>query len=1176
MLPACGTFAAGIGAMDFRILGPLEVHSGGAPVALGGSRQRALLAILLLNANQVVSSDRLIDEIWGADPPESAAKALQGYVSALRKALDPGRERGGKGEVVVTRSPGYVIHLEPEQLDLARFDRLRDEARQAAAAGDPAGARAMLGEALSLWRGQPLADFAYEAFAQAEIDRLQELRLGTLEERIDADLALGRHADVIAELEGLIDQHPLRERLRGQLMLALYRSGRQAEALQAYQHAREALTDELGIEPNRELRELQRAILTQDPSLDLVSPVMEAEGDADTGRGAFVGREAELEELSKGLDAAVAGRGRLFLLVGEPGIGKSRLAEEVTRQARARGVRVLLGRCWEAGGAPAYWPWVQSLRTLVELSDPGALRSQLGSGAGDVAQLVPELRELFPDLPQPPLETEGARFRLFDSAARFLRNAAAARPLAIVLDDLHAADEPSLLLLRFVASELGGSRILVVGTYRDVDPTVQDPLASSLAELAREQVTHRLELGGLTEQGVARYIELGSGETPPRDLVAAIHAETEGNPLFVGEVARLLAAEGRLAETDANALWTVGIPQGVREVIGRRLSRLSAACLRMLTLGSVLGREVGLDALSRLTELAPDELLDPLDEALEARVLASVPGGPDRLRFAHALIRQTLYDQLTAPRRARLHRRAGEVLEALYEQDPEPYLAELAHHFFEAAPGGDVDRAVEYARRAGDRALELLAYEEAARFYGLALQALEFRQPVDPVTRCALLLATGDALARAGNTPEAKQTFVAVADAARASGLPRELARAALGYGGRSSWLRAGSDDRLVPLLEEALAALGEEEPVLRVRLLARLAGALRDQPSLEPRSSLSAEAVEIARGLGDPYTLGYALVSHFAATWGPDGERLIGIAEEVSRLAEEAGDVELAVDACLVRREAWWSVGDTTHVTAAAAEHRALADELKQPQQQWYDAVMSSNWALFRGEFSEAERRAEEGLRLGGLVLSWDAGVAYRHCVFGLRREQGRLQEIEGVLREAVDEYSGYRSFRCLVALLECELGREDQARATFEGLATAGFADFPRDSEWLFCLCVLSEVAGHLGDRDRAAILYRQLLPHARMNAVLAGETGIGSVARYLGIVAKTMGHWDEAERHFEDALEMNASMGARPWVARTQRDYADMLLARDAPGDRERARRLLSDAEETYAELGMKAWA
>lgn len=309
--------------MDFRILGPLEVLSDGRALDLGGRKQRTLLALLLLEANKVVSRDRLIDGLWEEEPPKTAQKALQVYVSQLRKLL--GNER------VQTKAPGYLLHVDPDALDLSRFQRLHEEGR--------------LQEALSLWRGPPLTDLAEQRFAQPEIARLAELRLVCLEARIEQDLAAGRSAELVGELEALVKQHPLREGLRAQLMLALYCSGRQAEALDAYQATRAAYVDELGIEPGRRLRELHQAMLRQDPGLDLAAAAKAVE----KPRGAFVGRGTELAYLVGGLDDAVDGRGRLFLLAGEPGIGKSRLADELIAHASARGVRVLVGRCWEAG-----------------------------------------------------------------------------------------------------------------------------------------------------------------------------------------------------------------------------------------------------------------------------------------------------------------------------------------------------------------------------------------------------------------------------------------------------------------------------------------------------------------------------------------------------------------------------------------------------------------------------------------------------------------------------------------------------------------------------------------------------------------------------------------------------------------------------------------------------------
>jgi DNA-binding SARP family transcriptional activator len=384
--------------MEFLILGPLEVRAEGRLVPLRGSRQRALLAVLLLHAGEAVSTDRLIDLVWPDAPPDGARKALSVRMSRLRKALE---QAGGAGSAIVTRAPGYAIEVGSEEFDLLRFEDLSAAGARAFDAGDARTASTTLRAGLDLWRGPPLADFAFEPFAQADIPRLEELRIAALENRIEADLELGRHATLIGELEGLVVGHPFRERLHGQLMLALYRCGRQAEALEAYRTARRVLVEGVGIEPGRELRELEQALLRQEAALDAPQP-SEARPGAEPGPASnFVGRERELEELLGALADARAGHGRLALVGGEPGVGKSRLAEELARHAEALGVRVLFGRCWEAGGAPAYWPWVQFLRAYIRERDPVALREELGIGAAELSQLLPELGELLPGSLEP-------------------------------------------------------------------------------------------------------------------------------------------------------------------------------------------------------------------------------------------------------------------------------------------------------------------------------------------------------------------------------------------------------------------------------------------------------------------------------------------------------------------------------------------------------------------------------------------------------------------------------------------------------------------------------------------------------------------------------------------------------------------------------------------------------
>jgi eukaryotic-like serine/threonine-protein kinase len=1155
--------------MDFRILGPLEALDEGRVVRLGGTKQRALLAVFLLHANETLGTDRLIDELWGERAPATAAKTVQVYISRLRKALAGAQDEGLEG-VVATREHGYELGLDPERLDAQRFERLVGEGRSELAAGRPERAAAALRAALALWRGPALADLAYEPFAQREIARLDDLRVTAHELLIEARLALGAHAEVVGQLEKLISEHRYRESLRAQLMLALYRCERQADALQAFQDARRTLVEELGIEPGERLRELERAILAQDPSLHLVVPAKPAAKHAAAApRSVFVGRERELAELIAGLDDAFAGRGRLFLLGGEPGIGKSRLAEELIAQAGARGAGVLVGRCWEAGGAPAYWPWVQALRPHLRGEEPDSLRAQLGAGAADLAQVLPEVRARFPDLPAPPpLESEAARFRLFDATVDFLRRASESRPIVLFLDDLHAADAPSLLLMRFLARQLGSTRMLLLGTYRDVDPLPRQPLTEMLAESAREPGTRRLPLGRLSEDEVAEYVELTAPAIASADLVATLSEETEGNPLFVEEIVRLISVEGVRSEG-------LAIPQSVRDAIARRLTHLSDECNRVLVLASVLGREFALDALDRLAGVSEDELLDVLDEAIAARVVSDIAGAPHRLRFAHVLIRDTLYEGLTSARRVRLHRLAVEALEALYGEEPGPYLAELAHH---CMAGRDFHKGLPYAWGAGDQAVALLAYEEAARLYEIALDALERTQPVDEASRCRLLLALGEAQARGGLTDPARETFLVAADLARRLNLPDELARAALGYGGRFAYARAGADRRLVPLLEAALAALPDGDSELRARLLARLAGALRSEPSMQRRAALSQKAVQMARRLGDPGTLAYALESAFAGVSPRDTELWLAIGNELVRVARDAADKEREFFGHQHGLGALMVLGDIRGVDTRLDAMAELVEELRQPTQRRAFAVTRTMRALFAGRFQEAENLVHEALDVGpgahGLEMGWFWVV--RLQAWALAREQGRLQELRADTERLVGDYPMVPYLPTVVASLYSELGSEADARESLAALARHDFADLPFDSDWLFQVSLLSEVSAFLGDTRHAAKLYELLLPYAGCNVLAYPELSLGSASRYLGLLASTMSRWAEAERHFDAAIEMNAQMGARPWVSHTQHYYATMLLARDAPADRERALELVAAALTTCRELGMEGWA
>ncbi|HEX2032112.1 MAG TPA: AAA family ATPase [Actinomycetota bacterium] len=889
-----------------------------------------------------------------------------------------------------------------------------------------------------------------------------------------------------------------------------------------------------------------------------------------------MGRKKELDALVGAFEDAREGRGRLFLLGGEPGIGKSRLADEVSVLAQERGAVVLWGRCWEAGGAPPYWPWVQVLRAHIRSSDPARLIDDIGDGAPDLMQVVPEIRRLLPEVPSPPaVDAETARFRLFQAMAELVRRAATTDPLVLLLDDLQAADEPSLLLLQFIARELADARVLLVGTYRDTDLTEDHPLMGALAELIREPVTNRLSLQGLPETDVGTLIEEVSGVSVTETVVTTLYRETEGNPLFLLEVVRLLAAEGRLETVGEDDRLT--IPQGVREVIGRRLKRLSEDSVRVLSVASVLGREFSLEPLRRMTERSSDRLLEVLDEALAARLISEVPGALGRLRFSHALVADTFYERLSAAERLRHHRRAGEALEALYAPDTEGHLAEIAHHFIQAAPAGEFETAVRYAREAAEQALRQLAYEEAARLFGMALQALELDPAPVPGARADLLLALADAQIRSGDLATGKGTLIRAADAARRSAAADRLARAALAYGGRFVWPRAGSDPHMLPLLEEALEAVGPEDSEIRIRIQARLAAALRDEPSGERRTGMSQDAVAAARRLGDPSVLAYALAADLAAGLAPPGSRQDKLerAEELVRVATAAGDLELLIEGFAHQLLHYLAVGDGHRMRDAASQIAHVATELRQPAQHWLVTSIRAVLALAEGRPMEAETFLFRALELGERADTWQAMTFSRIQLFGVRRELGTLEGLDEPLEEAIREFSSRPIFRCILANLYVRLGRTDEARLIFDRLAEAEFSLIPRNNDWSLSVALLAETAVLLGDAARAEALYRIIEPHGGRN-VDTLELTTGCLARQLGMLASFLGRWEDAERHFNEAREMNARMGFRTWLAHTLHAWGAMLLERDEVGDGDRGAELLEEAASAARALGLVALA
>src|SRR5205809_2139461 len=640
--------------------------------------------------------------------------------------------------------------------------------------------------------------------------------------------------------------------------------------------------------------------------------------------GRFVGRRDEMEQLKEALEGMLSGHGSLVMLVGEPGIGKSRLAREFTVYASLRGAQVLTGHCYEGEITVPYLPFVEALRQYVRGRSDAALLSELGGGAPEVAKLVSEVHERFPDLPEAPLlEGEAERLRLFDSVTRFVCSVSTSEPVVLFLDDIHLADKPSLLPLPYLARNIPSDRILVLAAHRDVELDRTHPLSDVLASLRRERQFQRVLLRGLPAGDVFAMISaVGQQSAGPEQPVTsefaqAIYRETEGNPFFVEEVLKHLVEERKLYREGGQlvrdaSVEELGIPEGVREVLGRRLSRLSESCNRMLSLASTMTGGFSFEVMLAVSREEETQLLDLLDEALQALVIRERDGaGSGIYEFNHALMRQTLYAELNTPRRVRLHRQVGEAMERVHAANLEPHLPALAHHFFQAAPGGDVDKAIDYATRAAQRALSLTAYEEAARLYDIALQSFELKGRPDEPQRCELLLSLGEAHNKAGDRDKAKEVFLRASDTARKLRDAVRLARAAIGFGG-PPWAAFGaSDERLVSLLEEALEAIDEDESALRARMLGRLAIDAFFSNDLSKAQEVSAKAVAVARRTGDASGLADALWSRFLAFWGEGGEEQSAAALELTEVAERAGDTEREIWGHFTRYVVLFQAGD-------------------------------------------------------------------------------------------------------------------------------------------------------------------------------------------------------------------------------------------------------------------------
>ncbi|MGN9777098.1 BTAD domain-containing putative transcriptional regulator [Micromonospora sp. H33] len=1112
------TGLAGAPAVTFRALGPLEVVDRRGTVPLKGPRQRAVLARLLVARGRVVPVDRLVGDLWET-PGDGAVAAIRTFVADLRRALEPGRPSRQPARLLVTAPPGYLLRVPADAVDAWRFEATVTGSGRSLAEGDAASAADQLAEALAWWRGPAYAEFADAPWARGEINRLDELRMLATERRGEALLALGRAAEAAVELEQHVTVHSFREDAWRLWATALYRSGRQADALAALRRARETLAAELGLDPSPRLRQLETDILTQAPGLDLPAPAAGTVAGRDTrtvpaggtpagaptgaGRaGVFVGRDAEQARLAQAADDVVRRRRpAIALLSGGAGAGKTALAEALTRRLGDAGWATAWGRNPEYEDAPAAWPWTQVAEAL----------------ATEVTDVTP--------LPSRSDDPALARFRRHRAAVALVTAAAARRPVLLVLDDLHRADQDTLDLLTALLTEpepVTGP-VLVLGLFRATG--IGPGLTAALARLARIEPV-RVYLDGLDEPATGDLARAVTGADLDPSATRLLHLRTGGNPFYVRELARLLAAEGPAA------LDTV--PAGVRDVVRHRLAQLPDAARTVLTQASVLGRDVDAEI---LTALAGDEavVLDAVDAAVRADLLTE-RGAEGQLRFTHVLVRDTLYGDVSAPRRARWHTAAGEAVERLHPDD----VTTLAHHFARAGTRATAARAARYASAAAERAERLSRPHQAARWWQEALTARQRTGGDDPAARLPSLMGLGRALAVTGHLAEARRHRAAALTAAMQVDDPELTAQVLTAFDVPAIWTRNDDEQlsqRIVEAAGRTLAALPADRAEQRSRLLSTLALEVRGTTGDRGRRAAD-EAEAIARRLGNPSLLAYALNARFMHTFTRTGlaPRRAAIGAGLVDLSRRHELVTFEVLGHLIVLQARCALADLDAADAHATAADRLADRYDLPLvgvfTRWYAALRLA----VTGDVAAAEtayRAAEPALRSAGMSGMEDGLLPL--ALLSLRLAGPVTADVDR-LRDYADEWQGYawgphepwvRPLTLLAA------GRPADAAD-----ALCALPESPHDLLREARLCLAVRAALILGDRAAMRRTYADLCPAAdELAGAGSGLVTLGPVADHLAALATALGRPDEAADHRRSAAAVSARVAlAAPRVAGT----------------------------------------
>jgi class 3 adenylate cyclase/tetratricopeptide (TPR) repeat protein len=887
----------------------------------------------------------------------------------------------------------------------------------------------------------------------------------------------------------------------------------------------------------------------------------------------YVGRVEERAAIEEAMVLARDGARQVVLLSGEPGIGKTRLSSYGAHRAHAEGFAVCWGACSEELAVP-YEPWIEVCSQLVEHAPEDVLYRLVERHKGELGRLARNLERRVADLPAPQTsDPETERYLLFSAVAGLLEEVAQSVPVCLVLDDLHWADGQSVALLKHVVRTVEQGALQVIATYRDSDLGKDHPLTAVLADLRSVEGVQRLALHGLDADEVAQIMTVVAGYELDEDilqLAKEIAAETDGNPFFVGEILRGLWESGGLTFDEASGRWSVdrsagvALPESVREVIERRVERLGEEALEVLRLAAVIGRSFDLELLESILDLDESLLLDHLEAAVAASLLAESSERVGQFRFAHALINQTLYEGLGATRRARMHQRVAQALEDLYGEDPGEHLAELALHWRLAAVSVDKAKAANYALRAGQRALQSLAPAEAVKLF---TDAVELIGDVESTERCEALIGLGEAQLQSGEAAyretllEASRIASAIADAELA-------ARAALANnrgGGASSTIGEIDTERLAAI-ERAIELDDSPNHARRARLLAIKALELTWDPDFDMRRSLAEEAISLARATEDTRTLAEVLGNVVETIRAPDTLAWrIGLVEELVGCAAEVGDPALQFSAHSFEFHICVERGDLERAKLALEQQRLLAHELDQPTFSWFSASRTAGWELMRGDLVAGERLFESAFQVGQEAGEPDAVLAYAAALQQARIYQGRAQEIITMMEQSVSAYPAIAAWRAGLASTLGHLDRGAEAAKILEQAASDRFEHIAPDTATLTALALYADAAVLTDSSGPASILYELIEPFADQ-VVWNGTIGYGHARMWLGLLAAVMGDHEQADQHLAFACNFQETNGLLLWAARAHLGWAEALTGRgDATQAREHAARALELSRE-----------